>query len=733
MDEAGMPTNQPIRAAGGAGVAAERIAASFCRPGVRRVVVLAVSQVVFVWLIAAAIVWQSHRDAIEDWKRTAENMALSITAYVGQTFRGADLVQKSVVDWVDDEDIRTEGQFSDLVRERRFFEAMRDRTTGIPQIGIVGIIARDGTLLASTHAYPSPALNLSDREAFRLPMALNTEDMQVIAPSDGRATGRPTFYLARRIAAQSGEALGVVSVGLSVGYLADFFRRVSIGDDSWITLYRADGTILATSVDRPDGLGKRFENALPRRMILAGASGQAVFTDEASWRNPDQPRARIVVPREVDGYPVFISLVIGKSVFLAPWVASSRIVLGLTLAATVITLAVATWLLRLLAKTEAAHRLASEQSVLAAIVDTPSAMTAVLDKEGTIVRANARFHEIFGHQELRETYLDGKDALFSFVEGTENVAELDLELARPGEPTRLLHFSLSRQVLPDAGGCIVMVGHDETVRHQARRAIEQSAKLVTLGEITTGIAHEISQPLNVIRMAAQNALTEVEPEEGGDGLDAPPMSEAELHKFVSAKLHRVIAQVDRAAAIIDRMRIFSRSTRRGRTDFDVRDACINAIALVQQQFGRSGIKIRTILGEQTLVVRGYQVTLEQVLVSLLVNARDALHKEPQSQKWVEVSAGPSPQGGVVVLVADNGPGVHAAIRDRIFEPFFTTKPVGEGTGLGLATSYGIIRDAGGTLSLSETAEGATFRIELPGVPHADAAIATAAIHLGEQP
>ncbi|KAK6021884.1 ATPase/histidine kinase/DNA gyrase B/HSP90 domain protein [Ostertagia ostertagi] len=510
---------------------------------------------------------------------------------------------------------------------------MRDRITGIPQIGIVGIIARNGRLVASTYEYPSPPVNLSDREAFRLPMAQNNNDMLFIAPSNGRATGRPTFYLVRRVAARSGEALGVVSVGLNVDYFADFFHRVSIGEDSWITLYRADGTILATSVDGPDGLGKRFENGLPRRMIMSGVSGQAVFTDEPSWRDPDRSRARIVVAREVDGYPVFVSLVIGRSVFLAPWAAASRVVLGLAVAATAITLAVAIWLLRLLARTEAANRLASEQSVLSAIVDTPSAMTAVLDNE----------------------------------------------------------------------------------------------------EITTGIAHEISQPLNVIRMAAQNALTEIEPEEGGAGHDAPVMSEAELNKFVSAKLHRVVAQVDRAASIIDRMRIFSRSTRRGRTDFDIRDACRNAIALVQQQFERSGIEIRTSLGERTLLVRGYQVTLEQVLVSLLVNARDALHQQRQSEKWVQVAVMPAPQG-VVVLVADNGPGVPAAIRDRVFEPFFTTKAVGEGTGLGLATSYGIIRDAGGTLSLSETGEGATFRIELPTVANAESAIATSVtIEPGKNP
>ncbi len=505
----------------------------------------------------------------------------------------------------------------------------------------------------------------------------------------------------------------MVIVGLSVDYFADFFRHVSVGEDSWITLYRADGTMLATGVGRTDMLGKRFENSLPRRIILDGGSGRAVFTNEPSWRDPGQARSRILVAREVDGYPLFISLVIGKSVFLAPWEASSEVILGLAFAVTAVTVAVALWLLRLLEKSEAANRLASERSVLAAIVDTPSAMTAVLDAKGAIVRANLRFHEVFDQQDLHSAHLEGREALFRFISSEEAVGEVDLSLTLPGQPARLLHFSLSRQALPDTGGCIVMVGHDETLRHKARRAIEQSAKLVTLGEITTGIAHEISQPLNVIRMAAQNTLTEIEPDAELTIPGTAPMSDAELRTFVAAKLHRVIAQVDRAASIIARMRIFSRSPREKRRVFDARNACKDATALMRQQFQRSGIELRTCLTGEPLLVMGYQPTLEQVVVSLLVNARDSLLAADLDKKVVRVTAERSPQGRVVILVSDNGPGVPPAIRDRIFEPFFTTKPVGEGTGLGLATSYGVVRDAGGSLSLVSDGPGATFRIELP--------------------
>lgn len=702
-----------MRAGDGADAGRSGLAATLRWPGGRRVVLLTTLQVVLVWAIAFLLIYENRRHAVDEWKRTAENIALSVTAYIGQAVRSADLVQRSVLDWIHDEAVDSEARFREVVGQRQFHEAMRSRTAGVPQIRVIGIVSRDGTLLNSTHEFPAQPLNLSDREVVQATLSSDNSTLLFSGPTIGRVTGRATFYLARRVSTASGEELGVVMIGLDVDYFADFFRHVSNGDDSWITLYRADGTMLATGVERSDMLGKRFENSLPRRVILEGGSGRAVLTDEPSWRNPEEARSRILVARQVESYPVFISLVIGRRVFLGPWEASSRVVLGLALAVSAVTIVVAVWLLRLLKRSEAANRLASERTVLAAIVDTPSAMTAVLDARGAVVRANLRFHEAFGQQNLQSTNLEGNEALFDFIAGRSEVSEVDLKLSPPGEPSRLLHFSLSRQTLPDAGGCVVMVGHDETLRHQARHAIEQSAKLVTLGEITTGIAHEISQPLNVIRMAAQNTLAEVAPDPELPMSGASPMNEADLRAFVAAKLHRIIAQVDRAASIIARMRIFSRSTREGRRAFDVRNACRDATALVRTQFQRNGIEIRTNFADEPLMVMGYQPGLQQVVVSLLVNARDSLLAVSQYRKLVQVTAERSPLGGIFILVSDNGPGVPSAIRERIFEPFFTTKPVGEGTGLGLATAFGIVRDAGGTLSLVPDGPGATFRIDLP--------------------
>lgn len=113
-------------------------------------------------------------------------------------------------------------------------------------------------------------------------------------------------------------------------------------------------------------------------------------------------------------------------------------------------------------------------------------------------------------------------------------------------------------------------------------------------------------------------------------------------------------------------------------------------------------------------MRGHQNLLEQALVNLLLNARDALLQSRRADKTITLSVRRDAEGHVILTVADNGPGVPTEFRERIFEPFYTSKPSGQGTGLSLSLSFGIVREAGGTLSLVPSDVGTAFRIDLPG-------------------
>ncbi|MBI2740415.1 MAG: hypothetical protein HYX38_28200 [Rhodospirillales bacterium] len=525
--------------------------------------------------------------------------------------------------------------------------------------------------------------------------------------------------MSRRIKSKTDELLGVAVVGIEADYFSNLFRLISLGEDSSVSLFRIDGALLATTLNAPGLPGRSYTDAQPIRMIRDGLSGSAEITSEPAWWESSDSQKRIVSPRQAEGFPVLVAVTVGDKTFLGQWRERLYFILTLALLLSAVAVLVAAQILRLSARTEAAARLASERRLLAALIDTPAALCAVLDRHGRVIYSNDRFREIVARDNeardiLRDDAVRGAAPILAFATGDDaRTIEVDLQVVRPGYATHHLHFSLSHRSLPEIGDCTILMGHDETLRHQTQQAIAQTAKLVTLGEMTTGMAHELSQPLNVIKMAAQNALSEVAPAATREADFGPPLSDGELRPFVAGKLGRIVAQVDRAAAILARMRVFGRTPEGEPGLFDVRDACHGALILVGQRLRNGGITVREELSGQPLMVRGHQSLLEQALVNLLVNARDALLQSMRPDKTIALSTGRGSDGQVFITIADNGPGVPADIQERIFEPFFTSKPTGRGTGLGLSLSFGIVREAGGTLSLLPAEKGAVFRIDLP--------------------
>ena len=708
--------------------ARNRVLDVLSRPvGKRLMAAICAVHIVLVWGLAFLVVGQNYELSVAGWKTSAENISLTVAAHAAQTQGAADLVAKSMADWVDESRIETPEQFRRIMGEKHYFEAMRDRILGQPQIGVALIIAANGDVVNTTRVWPPSPINVADLEWFRKAMEPEATTLSLSATAIGRASGKPRFYVSRKIVSATGELLGVVAVGLEAEFFADFYRRVALGPDSWLALFRNDGTLLATNLPGQP-LGKRLDETLPYRLIAAGQAGKAFLTKNPFPYYAGSSPSRIVVATKVGTFPAYVTVVVGESAFLTPWRDRNLLIFIITTMLTALTVVAGLGIFRLIERSAAAAREASQRQVLAAIVDTPLALTAVVDRTGKIIHANPSLRRLLGANgdddvadALFNPALEGVEPLLSFVKGDTALAEVDIQLVKAGDQPRRLRFSLSRQTLPDSGESIIMVGHDETLRHQAERAIAVSGKLVTLGEITTSIAHELSQPLNVIRMAAQNAQAEANPEPEhapADGEDPEPpmpaMSDREFRSFAVSKLNRIVTQVDRAAAIISRMRIFSRSTREGPQSFDLRDACHAAVARVAQSYRTAGMVLEENLGEEPLALSGHPPLMEQVLASILANARDALADTQAKNKTVVVSAGCGAGGRVWVRVADNGPGVPEANRERIFEPFFTTKPEGQGAGLGLAVSYGIVRDAGGTLTLKPGGPGATFEIELPG-------------------
>ena len=245
------------------------------------------------------------------------------------------------------------------------------------------------------------------------------------------------------------------------------------------------------------------------------------------------------------------------------------------------------------------------------------------------------------------------------------------------------------------------VGRDDTEIHDAREQLYQSAKMATLGEMATGLAHEMNQPLTVMRMALTNL---------GKRLDNDGMT----IEYLREKLKRVENQVNRASKIVDHVRIFGRRSESRGILFDPGKSVEEAVTLVYEGMLQKGIALEMELSP-VAPIKGHHDRLEQVLINLLLNAQYAVNerrnREPEHQPWVKASA--RERGGMVIIeVEDNGGGISPELLHRVFEPFVTTKPVGEGTGLGLSVSYGIIHQMRGELAVENTAQGARFSIAL---------------------
>jgi len=229
----------------------------------------------------------------------------------------------------------------------------------------------------------------------------------------------------------------------------------------------------------------------------------------------------------------------------------------------------------------------------------------------------------------------------------------------------------------------------------------QAGKLATLGELTTGVAHELNNPLNNIGLFVGNAV------------DLMELAVTEKEQIVR-ELRAAMQQVRKATEIISHLRTFGRAAPVSRELIVLRQVIERALSLMREQLRLREVEITLDLGPDEPVVVGNAIQLEQVFINLLTNSRDAVADSPRKAIRISGSVGST---AVDVAVADTGHGIPAELKGRIFDPFFTTKAVGKGTGLGLSITYGIIKEHGGTISVvSPPGEGATFLIHLPLAP-----------------
>ena len=233
---------------------------------------------------------------------------------------------------------------------------------------------------------------------------------------------------------------------------------------------------------------------------------------------------------------------------------------------------------------------------------------------------------------------------------------------------------------------------------QTQAQLVQSGKLAAVGTLAAGVAHELNQPLMIIRGYAQELLRD----------------QAVTDEEIRDNLWRIEAQTDRMAAIINHLRDFSRESKGRREATHLNKVVQGALAFLGQQLQTKHITVVQKLDPALPPVWADPLQIEQVFLNLITNARDAM--EPAGAGTITIRTESVQDNRVGLSVTDTGPGIPDEIRTRIFDPFFTTKEVGKGTGLGLSICHGIIEKHGGELTMESPVadgRGARFTIILP--------------------
>jgi PAS domain S-box-containing protein len=364
-----------------------------------------------------------------------------------------------------------------------------------------------------------------------------------------------------------------------------------------------------------------------------------------------------------------------------------------------------------LSQAVAATRAAADRA--SAMVDSSPLPMALVDTAGTVQQVNEAAVHVFGVATKEATLGRHLEALGLSPSGL--TVRLMLAGRREGEPWHgrvlVTQESGDRRIcdctvtgLRGLGSENLLVAlYDRTDELRAQRELIAREKLATVGEIASGVAHEVNNPLAAIRMEAEL------------------LGRAARDADTSAAASTIVREVDRAARIV---RSLLRLARRADTTpmrIQVNELVRDVAEIRQRVLRADNIEMRTQMDQGAETVLGLGQELQQVVINLVTNAEHAVRGRRGAVILLTTEARAD---WVRLTVEDSGPGVPAEIRGRVFDPFFTTKGPDEGSGLGLSICQRVVAEVGGKIWLedSETLGGAKFVVELPAAPLRDDAI-----------
>jgi PAS domain S-box-containing protein len=331
-----------------------------------------------------------------------------------------------------------------------------------------------------------------------------------------------------------------------------------------------------------------------------------------------------------------------------------------------------------------------------------------------ILAANPKAEELYGYHKDELTKMHFTEIFPEYQEIIIRRFDEDSAAGQCVYCPKVLHYKKgSRPFYVNSHACtisykgtqaVILACNDITEMIEKDAQLIQASKMKTLGEMSAGIAHELNQPLNAIKMGSDflNMLN-------GQGKAIPP---EQMNLVVS----EISTQVDRATEIINTLRAFGRKADFVKEKLDLNKSIRGVLRIIGQQLKLQNVDVTLRLKENLPFIYAHDNRIQQVLFNLMTNAVDAINSREEGQRMITVRSS-STNGHVTVDVQDSGIGIPKESLDKIFEPFFTTKETGQGMGLGLSITYGIIKDYGGSITIeSEVGRGTTISLTFPTVP-----------------
>jgi len=351
------------------------------------------------------------------------------------------------------------------------------------------------------------------------------------------------------------------------------------------------------------------------------------------------------------------------------------------------------------------HKILESERLYRMLLNASPEGIIIMDNSGSIKEISTVAAEIFGLR-YREDFI-GKNILALFPPDEQGRLQEVISNTIEQGPSHNVEFLITRSdqnqitcetslnLIRDNIGkpaALMAVIRDISRRQKIQQQMIHTERLASIGELATGIAHEINQPLNIISLGLENLLVEIS---RNNSVDAD---------YFHNKAKLIFNNISRIINIIDHVKTFSRVNHDlNLVEYDIHDAIKNAVSLVENQFRNAGISLNMHFENKIPMIICDPNKVEQVILNLLLNSQDAIEEKMSivktDYKWIVDIRTRKNKYSLIIEVMDNGMGIKSLDLDKIMMPFHTTKKAGKGTGLGLSISYGIIEDMNGAIEI----------------------------------